>query len=393
MKSLSPGIVVLMAVLAAGAFALGRMTAAKNPGSPEAAPARDLVARTTTSPSPAAGSRENSTSPSGLTTAQARSALNQLDQTAPCGRREDERLRLLVGWAGTDPLGAIEYAKKNLKSDLLMQAMSGIATTWAKNDPAAAWSWARSLTNNTSQAHTVLEEIGRNDPDMATRFTIDFARQNPDEAVTICITAMRAMTYNGNFDAARKLAMEMQLKSPDEQATLLNFMAGQWGRSEPEKAAQWAQTLPDGQARNQALIGLCASWAEKDPPNAADFAAQLPAGQVRQAALRQAIGNWIMTDPVAASTWITQFPPHEDFDQAVASVATMHYLEDGHVDVALSWAGIIVNDSLRTAALNEIVSTWATRDRTAALKYAQSAPGLSTEARDQLVHQLQLGGQ
>jgi hypothetical protein len=385
-------------VLTAGTFVLGRMTASKNSAPQQAALSAatplDSIAPAATPTSPTASSPTNSPSALGLDTASARFALNQLDQTTPSERREEERLKLLIAWAATDPIGAIEYAKKNLKLDRLAQAMSGIATTWAKDDPSAAWTWSRSLgTNNYSQTHTVLEEIGRNDPALATHLATDFASQQPDEAVTMCMTAMRGMTYNGNFDAAMKLATTVQFRSPDEQAMLLNYMAGQWASFEPEKAAQWVQNLPEGQSRNQALVGLASSWAEKDAPKAADFAEQLPAGQVRQTALRQAIGNWIMTDPVAASTWINQFPPSEDFDQAVASVATMHDLVEEHVDVALSWAGTIVNDSLRSQALNQIISTWALQDRAAALKYAQTAPGLSPDARDQLTQQLQLGGQ
>jgi predicted phosphoadenosine phosphosulfate sulfurtransferase len=207
------------------------------------------------------------------------------------------------------------------------------------------------------------------------------------------MTAMRAMAYNGNFDAALKLATGMQTSSPEEKTTLLNFMAGQWASYDPEKAAQWVQTLPDGPDRDQALIGLGASWAEKDPPGAADFAAKLPAGTGRQTALKQAIEDWIVADPVAAATWINAFPPQEDLDQAVASVATLRSLVDEHVDVALSWASTIVNDSLRTTALSEILSNWATRDPSAALNYAQTAPGLSDEARAQLVQQLQPSGQ
>jgi hypothetical protein len=81
----------------------------------------------------------------------------------------------------------------------------------------------------------------------------------------------------------------------------------------------------------------------------------------------------------------------EDFDQAVASVATMRFLVEEHVDLALNWADTIFNESLRVAALNEILSNLAMHDRTAALNYARSDSHLSPELREQLVRQLQAG--
>lgn len=373
--------------VAAAAFALGRFTArnsnplptSDNMGSTERARPAQAAASAPAESKPRASSNQNFS--------QVQSALDQLDKSAPSELREDERFKLILAWAATDPRGAMEYAKQNLKRDRLAQAMAGIATEWARHDPAGAWTWARALgSDETHHAHTVLEEVGKNNPAEALRLASEFANQEPNEAVAMCLTAMRGMTYNGNFDAALKLATGMKLP-PEEKAMLFNFMAGQWARFEPEKAAQWAQTLPPG-LREQALIGLGESWGEKDPPGAADFAIRLPAGETRQAALKQAIGNWILDDPAAAGTWINKFERHEDFDQAVASVATMRFLIDEHIDLSLSWAGTIVSEPLRTAALNEIISVWSLRDPEAARKFIQSSPKLPPSAREELLRQL-----
>jgi hypothetical protein len=396
MRSFSWKNFLIVSVLVAGAFALGRITAAKYSSAAGPHESAVVAGSSNTKPANAAAVKpgDNLKSTSGQSVDQVRAALSRLDQTTPSELREDERFKLLLAWAATDPVGAMAYAKENLKRDRLAQAMAGIATEWAKHDPAAAWGWARSLgPEETYHAHTVMEEIGKNDPAMAARLATEFAQKQPDEAVAMCLTAMRAMTYNGNFDAARKLATEVQLRSPEEQAMLLNFMAGQWAHFEPDQTAQWVKTLPEGAAREQALIGLGESWAEVDPPKAADFAVALPPGPLRQTALRQAIGNWIHTDPEKASTWINQFEPHEDFDQAVASVATMRFLMEEHVDLALNWAGTIASEPLREATLDEIVSNWYVHDHAAALNYIQTATGLSPEARDRLQHQLKAGAE
>ena len=381
--------------LTGGAFVLGRITApqrpetsvSKRPASLPLNPDTPQSAWTSNITRPAQNSDLGTT----LNADQLRVALKQLDQTAGCDKREDERLKLLVALAVSDPLGALEYAKQNLRGDRFAQAMSSIVTQWAKNDPAAAWNWARS--NSVSQAHTVLEEISKNDPALAVEFLSGFVQVDSNEAVAMCFAAMRGMTYNGNFDAAKNLISQVPLRSPEEQALLSNFMAVQWARFEPEKAAEWVESLPEGPSRSQALIGLGASWAELDPPKAAEFAAQLPAGQERQTALRQAVASWVITDPVAASTWINEVGNHEDFDQAVATIATMQNLVQEHVDTALNWAERITNPLLRNATLGEIINNWASRDRAAALKYVQTSPSLSAETREQIAQEIQPAAQ
>jgi hypothetical protein len=398
-RALSLKLVSIVGFLVGGAFALGWLTAAHR-HLPTRFKEGSVVNDGGFHPEPSAGNssatnrfREDRRSilPASLTSIQV--ALRQLDQSPPSELREDERLKLLLAWAAMDPLAAMDYAKKNLNRDRLAQAMAGIAAKWARNNPVDAWDWARSLGPEQSHhAHTVLEEVGKYDPAIAARLAMEFARQQPAEAVAMCLTAMRGMTYNGNFEAARKLIADVPLSSPEDQAVLLNFMAGQWARFEPERAAEWVRTLPEGNARNQALIGLGESWAEIDPPRAADYATQLPVGPVRQAALRQAIGNWVLADPVAASTWVNKFEPHEDFDQAVASVATMRFLVEEHVDISLSWANSIVSEPLRTAALSEILSAWALRDRPAAMNYAQTSARVPVGIREQLLKQLSMAG-
>lgn len=367
----------------------GNRSSATRSGDGRAVGATVAAAGKTSSASDRAGSAHPSGSPLSLAE-QTRLALEQIKQQPACEQREVDRLKLLQALAATDPKGALEYAKQNLKRDRLAQALSGIATEWAKHDPVGAWDWARSLgTDEVFHAHTVMEEISRGHPDQAALFVSEFARQQPQEAVAMSLTAMRGMTETGNFDGARKFAANVPLRTVEDQGVLLNFMAGQWARFEPEKTAQWVQSLPEGPLRNQALIGLGESWAEVDSPKAAEFAVHLPTGEQRQLALKQAISNWIVTAPTEASDWVDKLEPSPDLDQAVASVATMRALIEEKVEIALSWANSIYNEPLKVAALSEILSQWSTRDHAAAINYVKSLPSLAPESRQQLLKQLQ----
>lgn len=394
MKNLSPSVCILLAVLTIGGFAVGRFTAPSSSSPAEtvnpSSAARLSSARDATETSRNPARRDpNAAAPSELSGGQVRTALQQLDKGVGSEEREQERLKLLVALAATDPLGAIEYAKRNLKGDRLAQGMSGIATEWARRDPAAAWTWARSFGNDAAQAHTVLEEIGHNDPATATRLAGEFARQQPDEAVAMCMTAMRAITFNGNYDAARKLATEMQLRSPEEQNMLVNFMAGQWARYEPEKAAQWVQSLPAGPAREQALIGLASSWADRDPPKAAEFAATLPPGESRSVAMRQAVANWVQSDPMAARKWVIESNQYQDFDAAVEAIATQNNFVSREPAHALVWATGIFDEKLRLKTMNTILFNWYSMDRNAATTYLQNSQEFTPEQRADLLQKLQ----
>jgi hypothetical protein len=394
---------VLPAVLAAmvGAFLAGRFTAPRpaanrdgEPASPTDNPGEERAAGDTAASRLADRMRSlqrndpalarPGSGPVGL------EALDMLNRLPSSEQREDERLRLIEQWAATAPEAAIDYVRQNLKGDRQAQAMSKVVTTWAKHAPAAAWTWARKQgSGEVHHAHTVMEEVAKNAPATAARFAAEFARQEPQEAGAMALTAIRGMTFDGNFDSARKFVADLHLASPDDQNAINNYLGGQWARHDPEQAVAWARSLPEGPLRDQAMVGVGESWADVDPAHAAAFAETLPSGQSRQLALQQAVGHWGLADPTAANEWMNHVQPSADFDQAVSALATQHNMMQGHTDLSLSWANAIGDPSLKLSTLREVVSDWAVRDRDAALSYVQTSPKLSADTRAALLAHLQ----
>jgi hypothetical protein len=391
------------ALLLGAAFAAGRTTATKTadaallshtqetgePPSAPAEPAKGLSVSVSTLKDSEPPRCERAPAEEPKSAAEIAAALDTLDRQKPCEQREDERLRLIEAWAAKDPKAALAYVQQNLKGDRRAQATANVITTWAKHQPKAAWQWARSLgPDQAHHTHTVLEQVAKDDPALAARFAAEFSRERPEDAVAMSLTAMRGMTYNGNFEAAVRLASDVRLPATDDQGVLLNFAAGQWARTDPKQAADWVERLPPGVTHDQALVGLGASWAEVDPERAADFAVQLPRGPSRQLALQQAIGNWILVDPSAAGRWINQFELDQDFDQAIVALATLPSLADEHVDLALSWASTIVDLRMRSAALSLIIANWAARKPAEAIGYLRSA-NLPNDLRAELLQKIQ----
>jgi hypothetical protein len=301
---------------------------------------------------------------------------------------DDERQKLIEQWAERDPRGAIEFIRTELKGDRQAQALSSVLAIWGKNEPAAAWSWVdENMPTATHHYDTLLEVFGKSSPIIAARFASEFALKHPEAALEVNLAALLGITYNGDFSAARAFVDGNLTLASDIRANLNNFIAGQWGRYAPEAAAAWAMSLPAGPERDQALIGVGESWAGVDPSGAAKFATTLPAGESRQLALRQAITNWMQTDPDQARQWVLDTNHHEDYDQAVAAIATQNNFMYREPDRALRWAGTIFDDTVRMQSTSAILFSLYARDPAAAVAYIHSASNLSDEQRTQLLTQ------
>ena len=301
---------------------------------------------------------------------------------------DDERQKTIEQWAEHDPLGAIEFARTKLKNDRRAQAMSAVLAIWGKNDPAAAWTWVKA--NEPTATHhfdTLLEVFGKTSPATAARFVNEFVQTHPETALEVNLAALLGITYTGDFAAARAFVNGNVTLAPEVRGNLQNFIAGQWARYDPEAAAVWTMTLPVGPQRDQALVGLGESWAEADPAGAAKFATALPAGEPRQLALRQAITHWLEAAPDQARKWVMDTNQHEDYDQAVAAVATQNNFMFREPDRALQWAGTIFDDTIRVQSTATILAGLYERDPTTTVAYIRQANNLTEGQRTQLLTQ------
>jgi hypothetical protein len=202
------------------------------------------------------------------------------------------------------------------------------------------------------------------------------------------LAALLGITYNGDYTAARAFVDGNSTLTPEVRSNLNNFIAGQWARYEPTAAAAWTMALPAGPQRDQALIGLGESWAGVDPAGAARFAATLPAGESRSLALRQAITSWLETDAGQARQWVMDTNQHEDYDQAVAAVATQNNFMFREPDHALQWTGTIFDDGLRLRTTATILAGLYSRDPSMTVAYIRGMTDVTEEQRAQLLSQI-----
>jgi hypothetical protein len=375
---------VIVVLLIAGAYFLGRHSAPRLAAS---SPVKDDLA---VRPTATAVSTPRLDDPSLETAASRglRTKIEQLGHAAGSERNEEERLRLLAEWAAHDPQAALAYAQKNFKQDRLAQAQTAVFTKWAQTAPEAAWNWVAQRPSEAANLDLVIDEIGKQNPNLAGQLAAHFAQEHPGAAQEVYLAALQGMAYAGNFTEAQQIVSSFSVGTADEHASLVNFLAGQWARYQPQQAALWIEAMAPGSARDQALTNLTESWSDADPAQAASFAIDLPPGPVRQTALKQAISKWLAEDPDQARSWVVNANVHEDFDQAVVSIATDTNLMNRQPSRALQWAATIFDDRLRIQSLGTILTTLAIQDRSAAQNYVQASSDLSADQKSQLLRQL-----
>lgn len=111
----------------------------------------------------------------------------------------------------------------------------------------------------------------------------------------------------------------------------------------------------------------------------------LPAGPLRERLLGEVMEHWVLADPVSFGEWaVAHLADSRELDSALARIASHTDRVQRPTSTALAWAGLIRDPALRFGALSAVVSEWAGYDPAAALRYAESSPGLSADERARL---------
>ena len=290
-----------------------------------------------------------------------------------------ELLRNLRNWAALNPEAALAYAREHLTLQRQNQAVTEILADWAKIDARAAWAWATThVPENGTHLDAVLRHIGETDGATAWGYATEFARAHPAEAQSTYASALRGITYAGNFSLAVELLKRSEALNPGVHEGLSTLVATEWGRYEPEKAVAWVtHDLPAGSvAHERAMINVIEAWTEVDPSAAAKYAVQLPSGALRQQAVAQAASS----DPLAAAKWLFEQEPSRDFDQAYHAIAT-HPKVAEDFGAAVTLATGIFDSELQTQALTRIVANLRQRDPVAAIRFLDTSTDVPAEMR------------
>ncbi|MFN0129425.1 MAG: hypothetical protein ACKV19_22395 [Verrucomicrobiales bacterium] len=243
-----------------------------------------------------------------------------------------QRDAIFLRWMAIDAEGALAFTEKD--------AFIGPAWwAWGKVDPDAAL--AAALAKRESWLGTmVVRAIAQDDPARA-RAILErhpqFAEQSAMGGMASGLMkvdpvagATLAAAWNHSLDpehlvsgwarreADAALAWAQALPDQARRSEALGIVLAQWAATHPEKVGPAIEAMPDGRTKwklyaehTRSLAATATQWAAESPQVAADWAATLPPGEARAWAAANVAGQWQLYDEAAARAWIESLPPDE----------------------------------------------------------------------------------
>ena len=295
--------------------------------------------------------------------------------------RARARQALLEELARTDPERALDIANSEgnwLARDALREAA---LRGWASVEPDAAADWAmqQPVLGERMKCVTAVLAGAVAQPAEALRVGLRLCAADPEPAGTYGHALINALVeHAGDFETAMRFATSATMV--DRQSFLLDSAFYQWAQHDPDRAFAQLSTISDPAIRESALKGLIEGRSDFDPQHFADFAQKLPAGDDRSQALAISLQRWAGKDPQAALQWINRADPDPDFDPGLAALATSSTLIAAQPEIALELTDSICDSTKRILTKSRVFFEWALRDRDAARRYAESVEHPETRA-------------
>ncbi len=223
--------------------------------------------------------------------------LERMEATRDAGMQSEIRQALLSSWSNRDLAGAVRWlAQRDVVDDLHRQVVDLLGRDMALHEPSEMLAWMKS-----SLPPALQEELSG-----------PFFRQ---------------WTSTDPAAAGAKLRQLIDPESPDFKPLwneLAAQAAAQWAQTDLNNALNWAQSLPNGEAKIQALLQLSFLWTESEPQAAAAYAAR----QDDPALLMNVAGKWTQINPQAAAAWAAGLPAGGLRDETLAHVAAIWAVKD-----------------------------------------------------------------
>ena len=322
------------------------------------------------------------------------------------------KMLALMRWAELKPEAVAEYLKANDKvgKGFIMSDSDMVLAVWGGSNPTAAIAWARTLREDqqTNAIQKIVEATARRDPDAAVALAQSHApellkegvvadaiesalrKRDPERSArTIAslgdakkISSAAQQWAQKDRDAAARWAQDL----PDEKmrAEALKGVWQEFTAKHPEEAAaQLSKNSADAPFIADTGKDIARNLAEKDPQKAAQWAATLRQPEARKEAF-SALGEYHAgKDGADAGQWLNTLPEGVDRESAIKGF--VYRAKDNYPEEATEWATAIQDTDARRAALSTALGYWCRNDLPAALEWLQTSPSISDEDRRALL--------
>jgi hypothetical protein len=350
----------------------------------------------------------------------------ELLSSLPISNQTSHQFSQLAGqWAQQDLEAARKWVESMPAGRIREQAMSGIISTLAQNDPAKAASMLDGAAVTNQNSHQVGMIVGawiKSDQTAALAW-LDSLDLRGDAQQSVHSQFLREWVEE-DAPAASRYALGIQDEQSRQQA--ISSLVGAWGRNNPQAAREWITTNLEGDSKNTAIRSLIQNLSHQDHTTALRYYQEATANLSPEAVEKnfgstasQIARNWVQYDPKAAGQWVMTLPEGEsransvrslvddlgdydikgaaefvntlavgkERDQAVASLVS-DLGNQGDPQSAFDWAASISDTSKRDNAIRSAANQWKQYDRGAA-RAAVTGADISSEARDKILKGLE----
>jgi hypothetical protein len=245
------------------------------------------------------------------------------------------------------------------------------------------------------------------DPDGAFRWLRGLKTDFTDQ---VAHDALQTLSHYDGVKAGQLLAQNHDLEKAPEFVTA---MTAGWARTEPDKAFQWALSLPANISAN-GIKTASGAWAEKDFPAAltaisglqveqraaalsgvSSTAGQqhlkeilplveaLPESAARASSVASLVNAWVDESPEEASAWLARQAtgPSRDQGAFILALKTIHTEPES----AMEWAASISSTKDRQNGVDGLIEVWLKDDPKAARAWVQQSQRLAETDRARLL--------
>ncbi len=278
-------------------------------------------------------------------------------------------------------------------------AITAMAGGWGKSDPQAAVAWAANLPDADSTARTaalnnIVGSWAKDDPVAVLAFV-----QNSGNPALFLPDAPALAQDLAQGDAPTALAFAQSLPAGATRDQAMNNVLTTLAATDFPSAWSDAQNLPESASRDSALTSLVGVQANMNPAQAADLLSQFSAGPALETATQTLATTWVKLDPQAASIWMNTLPVGPPRDGAVVALIAAKSPWEPTAQAAvdpglLQWANTIAAPATRVDQIQQIITNWANGDPGGALKALQSTnlPADKRAALLKTIKQMQAAG-
>ena len=272
----------------------------------------------------------------------------QAYESLPGGPGRFSELKMLAfAWAEVDPLGAMDWAKKQQHWDEHV-ASSSIMDSWARQDPDGAISWAKENFEGKENHYFIgiINGLSESNLPKAT----DLMTELPYGRVR---GRSAHILFEKVWNKGEEVAIHWAEHLPE--GSLQNFAYGELGekvaRSNMSRAVNWVDSMEESPIKVAVAEDVARELARKDPQTAGNWILSMPEGEAKQTGIKEVSKIWSKKDPASTASWINQFPKETNMDVAIEELVKQMTSSDPAG--ALNWAETISDPEKRKIMILE----------------------------------------